>query len=37
MSVARTYFDAWNRHDPAGIIAAFHEDGTYIDPAMEDR
>lgn len=33
MNIARGYFDAWNRHDPAGIVAAFGEGGTYTDPA----
>jgi steroid delta-isomerase-like uncharacterized protein len=31
--VAHAYFDAWNRHDAAGIVALFAEDGTYHDPA----
>jgi steroid delta-isomerase-like uncharacterized protein len=26
------YTDAWNRHDAAGIVAAFAEHGTYTDP-----
>ncbi len=30
---ARAYFDAWNRRDAAGIVAAFVEGGTYEDPA----
>lgn len=33
VSVAHAYFDAWNRHDPAGIVAAFHDGGSYSDPA----
>ncbi len=31
--VARNYFAAWNRHDPAGIVATFVEGGLYCDPA----
>jgi steroid delta-isomerase-like uncharacterized protein len=31
-SVAQQYFDAWNRHDAAGIVATFAEGGTYTDP-----
>lgn len=31
LSVARSYFDAWNRHDPAAIVACFRDDGTYRD------
>lgn len=30
--VAETYFDAWNNHDAAGIVACFAEGGTYTDP-----
>ncbi len=33
---ARVYFDAWNRHDPAAIVAAFAEGGTYSDPNVPD-
>lgn len=33
LQIAQRYFDAWNRHDPAAIIACFAEDGTYADPA----
>lgn len=29
---AQAYFDAWNRHDPAAIVATFGEHGTYSDP-----
>ena len=32
LSVAQEYFDAWNRHDAAGIVATFAEGGTYTDP-----
>ena len=35
-AVARVYFDAWNRHDPAAIVAAFAEGGTYSDPNAPD-
>lgn len=31
--VVREYFDAWNRHDPAGVAALFVEGGTYSDPS----
>ena len=31
-SVAQRYFDAWNQHDSAAIIAVFNEGGTYADP-----
>jgi steroid delta-isomerase-like uncharacterized protein len=27
------YFDAWNRHDPEGVAAAFVDGGTYADSA----
>jgi|SRR5271154_3579612 len=33
LHVAQRYFDAWNRHDAAGIVAIFAEGGTYADPA----
>ena len=26
------YFDAWNSHDPALVVAALTDDGTYEDP-----
>jgi steroid delta-isomerase-like uncharacterized protein len=31
--VAR-YFDAWNQHDPAAVVAAFAPGGTYTDPTV---
>jgi steroid delta-isomerase-like uncharacterized protein len=34
LDVAQTYFDAWNRRDPAAIVATFAEDGTYSDPTV---
>ncbi len=34
LDVAHTYFDAWNRHDPAAIVATFAEGGTYSDPTV---
>jgi steroid delta-isomerase-like uncharacterized protein len=34
LDVAQTYFDAWNQRDPAAIIAAFAEGGTYSDPTV---
>src|SRR5437660_435625 len=33
--VAQTYFDAWDRRDPAAIVSAFTDRGTYRDPATE--
>ncbi len=30
--IAQRYFDAWNRHDAAAIVATFAETGTYADP-----
>ncbi len=32
LQVAQRYFDAWNRHDSAAIVAVFAEGGTYTDP-----
>jgi steroid delta-isomerase-like uncharacterized protein len=32
MDVAYQYFDAWNRHDAAGVVATFSPGGTYADP-----
>lgn len=32
LHVAQRYFDAWNRHDAAGLVATFAEGGTYADP-----
>src|SRR5215831_676710 len=34
LDVASTYFDAWNRRDPAAIVATFTEGGTYHDPTV---
>jgi steroid delta-isomerase-like uncharacterized protein len=34
IDVARAYFDAWNRRDPAAIVALFAEGGTYHDPSL---
>jgi steroid delta-isomerase-like uncharacterized protein len=34
LDVAYTYFDAWNRRDPAAIVATFTEGGTYSDPTV---
>jgi steroid delta-isomerase-like uncharacterized protein len=31
--IAQRYFDAWNKHDAAAIVATFAEGGTYTDPA----
>src|SRR3954447_17083012 len=32
LTIAQGYFDAWNRHDAASIVAAFARDGIYSDP-----
>ena len=32
LDVAQQYFDAWNRRDPAAVLATMAEDGTYSDP-----
>jgi hypothetical protein len=32
LSIAHRYFDAWNQHDYAVIVAVFNEGGTYVDP-----
>jgi steroid delta-isomerase-like uncharacterized protein len=32
VSVTMPYFEAWNRHDAAAIVACFRPDGTYTDP-----
>ena len=34
IDIAQHYFDAWNRRDPAAIIATFAEGGTYSDPTV---
>ena len=31
--IAQRYFDAWNQHDSAAIVALFTDGGTYTDPA----
>jgi steroid delta-isomerase-like uncharacterized protein len=33
LHVVQRYFDAWNQHDSAAVVAAFAEGGTYTDPA----
>jgi len=35
-AVAQGYFDAWNRHDPAAVVAAFAKGGTYCAPNVPD-
>lgn len=30
--VVQRYFDAWNHHDPQGVLATFADTGTYEDP-----
>jgi steroid delta-isomerase-like uncharacterized protein len=32
MDIVQKYFDAWNAHDPAAILACFVPGGTYSDP-----
>jgi ketosteroid isomerase-like protein len=32
IAVSQRYFDAWNRHDAAAIVATFAPDGVYSDP-----
>ena len=32
IDAAQRYFEAWNRRDPAGIVATLTENGTYTDP-----
>jgi steroid delta-isomerase-like uncharacterized protein len=32
IDVAYQYFDAWNRHDAAGVVATFSPNGIYTDP-----
>src|SRR4051794_14836894 len=32
VDVVHRYFDAWNRHDPAAVMATFADGGTYEDP-----
>ncbi len=34
IDIAQHYFDAWNRRDPAAIVATFFEGGTYSDPTV---
>jgi steroid delta-isomerase-like uncharacterized protein len=33
LEISQRYFEAWQRHDAAAIVAAFAEEGTYSDPA----
>ena len=33
-SVAMPYFEAWNRHDAAAIVACLRPGGTYTDPLV---
>jgi len=33
VEIAQQYFNAWNQHDAAAILATFAENGTYADPA----
>ncbi len=32
VALSRAYFDAWNRHDLAAVVATFAPGGTYRDP-----
>ena len=34
LDVTHAYFDAWNRRDPAAIVATFVEGGIYSDPTV---
>jgi steroid delta-isomerase-like uncharacterized protein len=36
LDVAQLYFDAWNQHDPALLIATFEPGGTYRDPSTRE-
>lgn len=33
IAVAHSYFDGWNRRDPAAVLSTMASNGTYIDPA----
>jgi len=35
IDIAQQYFEAWQRHDAAAIVATFAEGGTYSDPATD--
>jgi SnoaL-like domain len=35
LTVAQSYFAAWNARDPAAIITTFAEGGTYSDPRVQ--
>lgn len=32
IAVAQSYFDGWNRHDPAAVLTTMASNGTYTDP-----
>jgi len=32
IGVAQSYFDGWNRHDPAEVLTTMASNGTYVDP-----
>jgi len=36
LKVARGYFEAWNRRDPAAIVATFASGGTVIRSSRKD-
>jgi steroid delta-isomerase-like uncharacterized protein len=36
IDVAKAYFDGWNGHDPAAVMAMFAPDGRYSDPTVQD-
>src|ERR1051326_1781074 len=36
VEIAQRYFDAWNRHDAAAVVATFAETGTYADPVTPE-
>ncbi|HKF50529.1 MAG TPA: ester cyclase [Terracidiphilus sp.] len=33
--IVQRYFDAWNQHDSAALVATFADGGTYADPASQ--
>src|SRR5262245_834797 len=32
LEIAQQYFDGWNRHDTAAVLATLGDEGTYADP-----
>ena len=35
--IVKRYFDAWDQHDTAAILATFSEGGSYSDPATKGK